>query len=258
VELEGTAAIVTGAASGLGEATARRLARLGAKVVVLDVQDDAGAMLAKEIDAAYVHADVTDTDQVIAGIERASALGPLRAFVNCAGIAIAQRTIGRDGEFESAHDIEAFGRVTTVNLVGTFNCLRLAATAMSRLEPLADGERGAIVNTASIAAFDGQIGQAAYSASKGGIVGLTLPVARDLAIVGVRVNTIAPGLFETPIYGSGPEAEQFKQKLREAALFPPRLGAGDEFARLVVELLTNRYMNGETIRIDGGARLPAR
>jgi NAD(P)-dependent dehydrogenase (short-subunit alcohol dehydrogenase family) len=258
VELDGCAAIVTGGASGLGEATARRLSRSGARVVIVDLQDDAGKQVAKDVDATYVHADVTEPDDVIGAIRRAGEMGPLRVLVNCAGIAIAQRVIGRDGGFETAHSLAAFERVIAVNLLGTFNCVRLATSIMSRLEPLDDGERGAIVNTASIAAFDGQTGQTAYSASKGGIVGMTLPLARDLAVVGIRVNTIAPGLFETPIYGAGADAEERKQKLQQQALFPPRLGATDEFARLAVELLTNGYVNGETIRLDAGARLPAR
>ena len=255
MDIRGTSSIVTGGASGLGEATARLLAERGARVVVLDMNDAAGEALAKELGGAYAHADVTDPEQVIAAVEAAKELGPLRVLVNCAGIGSASRTIGRDGSYESAHDLEHFTKVIAINLIGTFNCIRLAATAMSQTEPLADGERGAIVNTASIAAFDGQIGQAAYSASKGGIVGMTLPIARDLAVVGIRVNTIAPGLIDTPIYGSGEGAEAFKANLKRDVVFPDRLGRADEFARLAVELITNGYMNGETIRIDGAARL---
>jgi NAD(P)-dependent dehydrogenase (short-subunit alcohol dehydrogenase family) len=224
-------------------------------VVVLDMNDAAGEMIAKEVGGVFHHADVTSTDDVIAAVEAAKEMGPLRALVNCAGIGWASRTIGRDGSYESAHNLEAFARVISINLIGTFNCVRLAASAMSQTEPLADGERGAIVNTSSVAAFDGQIGQAAYSASKGGVVGLTLPLARDLAVIGVRVNTIAPGLIDTPIYGSGTRAEEFKATLRRDVVFPDRLGTPEEFASLAVELVTNSYMNGETIRIDGAARL---
>jgi NAD(P)-dependent dehydrogenase (short-subunit alcohol dehydrogenase family) len=255
MDIQGTSAIVTGGASGLGEATVRLLAGRGARVVVLDMQDAAGEALANEIEGVFVHADVTDTAEVTAAIEAAAELGPLRSLVNCAGIAWAARTIGRDGSYDSAHDLDAFSRVLAINVVGTFNCTRLGATAMSRTDPLTDGERGAIVNTASLAAFDGQIGQAAYSASKGGVVGMTLPLARDLAVVGIRVNTIAPGLIDTPIYGSGEASEDFKAKLKRDVVFPDRLGYPSEFASLAVELITNSYMNGETIRIDGAARL---
>jgi NAD(P)-dependent dehydrogenase (short-subunit alcohol dehydrogenase family) len=256
LDLNGTSAIVTGGASGLGEATSRLLASRGARVVVLDMQDDKGDKVAKDVGGVYARADVTNTDEVIAAIEAGEELGPLRALVNCAGIGWAQRTVGRDGAYDSAHDLEAFQKVIAINLVGTFNCIRLAATAMSRTEPLADGERGAIVNTASLAAFEGQIGQASYSASKAGIVGMTLTIARDLAAVGIRVNTIAPGIIDTPIYGQGEGSESFKQKLGEGILFPKRLGTAAEFATLAVELLTNSFLNAETIRIDGGMRMP--
>jgi NAD(P)-dependent dehydrogenase (short-subunit alcohol dehydrogenase family) len=255
MDIRGTSAIVTGGASGLGEATARLLTERGARVVVLDMQDAAGETLAKELGGIFAHADVTKTDEVTAAVEAAKELGPLRSLVNCAGIGWASRTIGRDGSYESAHNLDAFSRVIAINLIGTFNCVRLAATAMSQTEPLVDGERGAIVNTASLAAFDGQIGQAAYSASKGGVVGMTLPIARDLAVVGVRINTIAPGLIDTPIYGSGEASEDFKAKLKRDVVFPDRLGHPAEFASLATELITNSYMNGETIRIDGAARL---
>lgn len=255
MDIQGASAIVTGGASGLGEATVRLLAERGARVVVLDMNDERGEAVAKEVGGVYAHADVTSTDEVIAAVEAAKELGPLRALVNSAGIGWATRTIGRDGTYESAHDLEVFKKVVNVNLVGTFNVLRLAATAMSQTEPLTDGERGAVVNVASLAAFDGQIGQAAYSSSKGGVVGMTLPVARDLAVVGIRVCTIAPGLIDTPIYGFGGNAEEFKAKLKKDVLFPDRLGYPAEFASLALELLTNSYMNGETIRFDGGARL---
>jgi NAD(P)-dependent dehydrogenase (short-subunit alcohol dehydrogenase family) len=255
MDISGASAIVTGGASGLGEATVRLLTERGAKVVILDMNDDAGDNLAKETGGIFAHADVTSTDEVRAAVEAAKELGPLRAVVNCAGIGWATRTIGRDGSYESAHDLDLFKKVVDINLVGTFNVTRLAASAMSQVEPQADNERGAIVNTASLAAFDGQIGQAAYSASKGGVVGMTLPIARDLAVVGIRVNTIAPGLIDTPIYGFGGNADEFKSKLSKDVLFPDRLGKPPEFASLAVELITNSYMNGETIRIDGGARL---
>ncbi len=255
MELNGISAIVTGGASGLGASTARLLAERGAKVVVADMNDVKGEAIAKEIGGVYSRADVTDTDQVIAAVEAAKELGPLRALVNCAGIGWATRTIGKDGNYDSAHDLEVFKKVVSINLVGTFNCIRLAATAMSQEEPAEDGERGAIVNTASVAAEDGQIGQASYSASKGGVVGMTLPVARDLAAVGIRVNTILPGLIDTPIYGEGEASEQFKEKLQAGVLFPKRLGRSDEFATLVIELLANSYMNAESIRLDGGIRM---
>ena len=250
-----SAAIVTGGASGLGEATVRLLSERDVRVVVVDRQDAKGEALADEVGGVFVRADVTNTDEVVVAVEAAKELGPLRCLVNCAGIGGAARTIGRDGTYESAYSLESFERVIAVNLVGTFNCIRLAATAMGQTEPMDDGERGAIVNTASLAAFDGQIGQAAYSASKAGIVGMTLPVARDLAVVGIRVNTIAPGLIDTPIYGQGEAAENFKNTLKRDVLFPDRLGTAAEFARLTLELLTNSYMNAETIRFDAGARL---
>jgi NAD(P)-dependent dehydrogenase (short-subunit alcohol dehydrogenase family) len=255
VKIDGASAIVTGGASGLGEATSRLLAQRGVKVVVADLQDEKGTALAKEIGGAYVHTDVTVTETIIAAVEEAKTLGPLRVLVNCAGIGSAQRTVGRPPSYETAFDLDNYKRVIAINLVGTFDAIRLAATAMAETEAQDNGERGAIVNTASLAAFDGQIGQAAYSSSKGGVVGMTLPVARDLAVIGVRVNTIAPGLIDTPIYGEGPGSEAFKDKLKRDVLFPDRLGTADEFASLALELITNSYMNAETIRIDGGARL---
>ena len=256
LDLTGTSSIVTGGASGLGEASVRALAARGASVVVVDLQDERGEAVAASVGGGYLRADVTDAEQVSAAVAAAEEHGPLRTLVCAAGIGWAARTVGRDGTPESAHDLAAFRRVVDVNLVGTFNCIRLAATAMGRTQPVdADGTRGAIVTLASIAAFDGQIGQAAYSASKGGIVGMTLPVARDLAAVGVRLNCVAPGLFDTPIYGEGEAAEAFKDKLKRDVLFPKRLGAADELASMVVELLVNSYANGEVVRIDGGARL---
>jgi NAD(P)-dependent dehydrogenase (short-subunit alcohol dehydrogenase family) len=256
MDINGVSAIVTGGASGLGEATARLLAERGARVVVADMKDDEGSKVAGEIGGAFCHTNVADTADVIAAVDTAGELGPLRVLVNCAGIGWATRTIGKDGQYESAHDLDLFKKVVEVNLVGTFNCIRLAATAMSRLDPLNDNERGAIVNTASVAAYDGQIGQAAYSASKGGVVGMTLPVARDLSAVGIRVNTIAPGLIDTPIYGQGEASDAFKARLQEGVLFPKRLGYPAEFATMAVELVTNSYMNGEDLRLDGGIRMP--
>ncbi len=256
MDINGISAIVTGGGSGLGEATARLLAERGAHVVVVDMADDKGEAVAKDIGGVFAHANVADTDEVIAAVEAAKEMGPLRALVNAAGIGWATRTIGRDGQYGSAHDLEVFKKVIEVNLVGSFNCIRLAATAMSQTEPLESEERGAIVNVASVAAFDGQIGQASYSASKGGVVGMTLPVARDLSAVGIRVNCIAPGLIDTPIYGTGEASEAFKDKLKQGVLFPKRLGTSEEFASLALELLANSYLNAETIRIDGGIRMP--
>ncbi|NLG47861.1 SDR family NAD(P)-dependent oxidoreductase [Gordonia sp. (in: high G+C Gram-positive bacteria)] len=256
MDINGASAIVTGGASGIGAASARRLAAQGAKVVIADLKAEDGEALAKEIGGAFVAVDVTDTAQIEAAINKAVELGPLKAVVNSAGIGWAQRTIGRDGEFASAHNLDLYKKVIAINLIGTFDCVRLAATAMSRNEPNENGERGAIVNLASVAAFDGQIGQAAYSSSKGGVVGMTLPVARDLSAAGIRVNCIAPGLIDTPIYGTGPESEAFKAKLGESVLFPKRLGVPDELASMVEELITNSYMNAEVVRVDGGIRMP--
>jgi NAD(P)-dependent dehydrogenase (short-subunit alcohol dehydrogenase family) len=252
LDIKGASAIVTGGASGLGEATARALADRGAQVVVVDRQP-AGAAVAAAVGGVFASADVTDEEQIAAAVATAAGLGPLRVMVNCAGVGRVTRTLDRRGvPLEQAK----FDFVLKVNVLGTFNCLRLAAAAMAATEPDSQGQRGAILNTASVAAFDGQIGQAAYSASKGAIVGMTLPIARDLAVVGIRLNTIAPGLFDTPIYGSGADAEAFKAKLGESVLFPKRLGHAEEFATLAVELLTNDYMNGEVVRLDGAIRLP--
>lgn len=256
MDISGVSAIVTGGASGIGAATARRLAAKGAKVVVADLQADKGAALADEIGGAFCKVDVTNTDDIVNAIEMAKSMGPLRVLVNSAGIGWAQRTVGKDGAYDSAANLDAYKKVIAINLVGTFDCIRLAATAMSTTEPLEYGERGAIVNVASVAAFDGQIGQAAYSSSKGGVVGMTLPVARDLAAIGVRVNCIAPGLIDTPIYGEGEGSEAFKANLQKGVLFPQRLGNPDELASMAVELVTNSYMNAETIRVDGGIRMP--
>ncbi len=258
MEIAGAAAVVTGGASGLGEATARLLAERGARVTVVDLDEERGTHVAAEIDGRFAKADVRSEPEVIAAVDAAMELGPLRVLVNCAGIGLPSRTIGRDGAYDSAHSLEAFELVVGINLTGTFNCTRIAASAMSRGEPDADGQRGAIVNTASVAAFDGQIGQAAYSASKGGIVGMTVPLARDLAVAGIRVNTIAPGLIDTPIYDKAPDPAAFKEHLKRDVLFPPRLGTSDEFASMVLELVTNDYMNAAVVRLDAGARLRPR
>lgn len=250
MDIAGAAAVITGGASGLGAATARRLAKADVRVVLADLQDDLGDAVADQVGGAYVHADVTDPEQVQAAVDAACEMGPLRILVNCAGIAPPARTLNREGE---PHDLRHFERVVAINLVGSFNCIRLAAVAMADTALLDTGERGAIVNTASVAAFDGQVGQAAYSASKGGIVGMTLPVARDLSSIGVRVNTIAPGIMDTPMLAGLPEAA--KESLGQQVLFPKRLGTTAEYADLAYLLLTHSYMNGETVRMDGGIRM---
>jgi len=256
MDISGASAIVTGGASGIGAASARLLAKRGAKVVVADLQEDKGQELAKEIGGAFCKVDVTKTEDIINAVEMAKSMGPLRVLVNSAGIGWAQRTVGKDGSYDSAANLDVFKKVIAINLIGSFDCIRLAATAMSVTEPLEYGERGAIVNIASVAAFDGQIGQASYSASKGGVVGMTLPIARDLAAIGVRVNTVAPGLIDTPIYGDGDNSEAFKANLQKGVLFPQRLGGPEELASMVIECITNSYMNAECIRVDGGIRMP--
>lgn len=256
MDINGVSAVVTGGASGIGAAVCRTLADAGAKVVIADLQADKGNELADEIGGMFATVDVTKTEDIVDAVEMAKSAGPLRVLVNSAGIGWAQRTVGKDGSYESAADLDAFKRVVAINLVGTFDCIRIAGTAMSQTEPLDSGERGAIVNIASVAAFDGQIGQASYSASKGGIVGMTLPVARDLAAIGVRVNTVAPGLIDTPIYGEGEGSEAFKANLRKGVLFPQRLGEPEELASVVLECVRNSYLNAETIRVDGGIRMP--
>jgi len=256
MDIDGASAIVTGGASGIGAAAARLLAERGAKVVIADLQEDRGNELAGEIGGAFAKVDVTNTDDIVNAVEMAKSMGPVRVLVNSAGIGWAQRTVGKDGTYESAANLDAFKKVIAINLIGSFDCIRLAATAMSTTEPLESGERGAVVNIASVAAFDGQIGQASYSASKGGIVGMTLPIARDLAAIGVRVNTVAPGLIDTPIYGQGDASEVFKSNLQKGVLFPQRLGSPEELASVVIECVTNSYLNAETIRVDGGIRMP--
>lgn len=253
MELNGTSAIVTGAASGLGEATARVLAAAGAFVVVADLNDEAGKDVAASIGGHFAHTDVTDETQVTEAVGAAVSSGrPLRVAVNCAGIGFASRTVGRDG---TPHDLAAFSRVVAINLTGTFNVMRIAAAAMAKTEPAdADGQRGVIINTSSVAGIEGQTGQLAYSASKGGIIGMTVPAARDLSVIGVRVLTICPGIIDTPIYGTGPASEEFKARLAAPVVFPKRMGTAAEFAQLACSLIENDYMNAEVIRFDGGVR----
>ena len=249
MQLDGIGALVAGGASGLGEATARELAARGARVTVADLNEERGDALAGELGGAFVRADVTDEAQVQAAVD---AVEGLRVAVSCAGIGWAERTVGKGG----AAALAPFETVIRVNLIGTFNVLRLSAAAMSQGEPDAEGERGVVVMTASIAAFDGQIGQAAYSASKGGVVGLTLPAARDLARQGIRVCTIAPGLFDTPLLAGLPE--EARQALGAQIPFPPRLGRPEEYARLACQIAENTMLNGETIRLDGAIRMAPR
>jgi NAD(P)-dependent dehydrogenase (short-subunit alcohol dehydrogenase family) len=253
MDVSSVAAVVSGGASGLGEATVRRLHALGARCTILDRDAGRAEALAKELGGAtrVAAVDVTDPDQVAAAVEQAAAQGPLRVAVACAGIGWVGRLVNRDG---TPHDLGAFRSVIEVNLIGTFNLMRFAAAAMSRTEPLEHGERGVIVTTASIAAFEGQVGQIAYAASKGAIVGMTLPAARDLAAVGVRVVSIAPGTMDTPLLGLLPE--EHKQALASGIPFPKRLGSPDDFAKLVCHICDNGYLNGETIRLDGALRMP--
>jgi NAD(P)-dependent dehydrogenase (short-subunit alcohol dehydrogenase family) len=249
--LSGTSALVTGGASGMGEATARRLAAAGATVVIVDRDQAKGEQVAAELEGRFAPADVTSEDDVKTAVAVATALAPLRTCIHCAGIGWAERTLNRAGD---PHSLETFRKVLDINLVGTFNVLRLAASGMSANEPDDNGERGVIVNTASIAAFDGQIGQAAYSASKGGVVALTLTGARDLAAAGIRVCTIAPGLVDTPLLGGLPD--DARDALAQSVLFPKRLGVPDDFASLAMEIVRNHYLNGEVIRMDAGIRMP--
>jgi NAD(P)-dependent dehydrogenase (short-subunit alcohol dehydrogenase family) len=253
MDLNGVSAVVSGGASGLGEATVRALAAEGAKVVVADMNEDKGKKVADEVGGVFVKTDVSNEEQVQAAVQAAVDTGaPLRVIVNSAGIGWASRTVNRDG---SPHDLASYETVIRVNLIGTFNLMRIGAAAISKTEPAdADGARGVVINTASIAGIEGQTGQIAYSASKGGIIGMTLPAARDLAAIGVRVNTICPGIIDTPIYGEGEAADAFKAKLAAPVPFPKRMGKASEFAHLVKSLIENDYMNGETIRFDGGIR----
>jgi len=242
--------LITGGASGLGEATARMAAENGAKVVIADLQADLGEKLAKEIGGRFAKCDVTaEADGKAAVALAVKEFGGVHVLVNCAGIAIAERTLGK----EAPHDLARFARVININLIGTFNMIRLAADAMAKAGPNAAGERGVIINTASVAAFDGQIGQAAYAASKGGVVGMTLPIARDLSRNGIRVCTIAPGLFETPMMQGLPKEAQ--ESLGKQVPFPSRLGRPAEYAQLARAIIENEMLNGETIRLDGAIRM---
>jgi NAD(P)-dependent dehydrogenase (short-subunit alcohol dehydrogenase family) len=253
MRIEGSSALVVGGASGLGEASARLLHQRGASVTIADLNAEKGAALAAELGIEFVACDVREEDQVQAAVEHAAgADGGLRIAICCAGIGWAQKVAGSKG----AHPLLPFETTIAINLIGTFNVLRLAATAMIATSPLDDGERGVCVNTASVAAFDGQIGQIAYSASKGGIVGMTLPAARDLAQQGIRVNTIAPGLFDTPLLAALPE--EARQKLGAGVPFPRRLGSPAEYAELACHMVENRMLNGEVIRLDGALRMPPR
>ena len=255
MKIAGTSALVTGGASGLGAATARRLVAQGAFVSIADLNKEAGAALASELGehAQFIEANVTDAGSMEQAVSLAAAKpGGIRMLVNCAGIGIAERVVGKD----APHDLSQFNKVIQVNLIGTFNTLRLAAAAMTANEPDAEGERGVIINTASVAAFEGQIGQAAYSASKGGIVALTLPAARELARFGIRVVSIAPGLFDTPLLAGLPEPARIS--LGQQVPFPSRLGRPDEYAALAQHIIENPMLNGETIRLDGAIRMQPR
>ncbi|HEV8440824.1 MAG TPA: 3-hydroxyacyl-CoA dehydrogenase [Methylomirabilota bacterium] len=255
MKIMGSTIVITGGASGLGRATAERLYASGGRVVLLDLPTSAGAKVAEGMgsNAQFAPGDVTSADDVTAGLEAAAKrFGSIQALVNCAGIGPAEKTFGRRGPA----DLDKFTRTIQINLIGTFNCIRLAAAHIARNEPAADGERGVIVNTASVAAFDGQIGQAAYSASKGGVVGMTLPIARDLAELGIRVCTIAPGLFDTPMMATLPE--DVRASLGKQVPFPSRLGRPAEYAALAVHIMENVMLNGETIRLDGAIRMQPR
>jgi len=249
MQIKNTVFLITGGASGLGAATAQMAAANGAKVVIADLQVEAGEKLAKDLGGKFVKCDVTSEADGKAAVAAAAALGGPQVLVNCAGIGVAERTIGKD----APHDLGRFTKVIGINLIGTFNMIRLAADAMAKAGPNAAGERGVIINTASVAAFDGQIGQAAYSASKGGVVGMTLPIARDLSRNGIRVCTIAPGLFLTPMLLGLPKEAQ--DSLGKQVPFPPRLGKPEEYAQLAKSIVENEMLNGETIRLDGAIRM---
>jgi NAD(P)-dependent dehydrogenase (short-subunit alcohol dehydrogenase family) len=252
MEIAGKVFIVTGGASGLGEGTARMLTAHGAKVVIADLQVEQGQAVADELGAAFVRADVSQEADGQAVIAKALSLGRLMGLVNCAGIAPAVKTVGKEG----AHSLAIFAKVINVNLIGSFNMIRLAAEAMCKNEPESTGERGVLISTASVAAFDGQMGQAAYAASKGGVVGMTLPIARDLARNGIRNMTIAPGIFGTPMLFSMPKEVQ--DALAANVPFPSRLGTPADYAKLVHQIITNEMLNGEVIRLDGAIRLAPR
>jgi NAD(P)-dependent dehydrogenase (short-subunit alcohol dehydrogenase family) len=253
MELRGASVLVAGGASGLGAATARELADRGARVAIVDLNEEAATDRARELNGIAFKADVTAEDEVKAAVDgTVEAFGNLRFAVSCAGVGWAERTVSKNGPA----NLQPFETVVRINLIGTFNVLRLSAAAMAQNEPGEDGERGAVVMTASIAAFDGQIGQTAYAASKGGIVGLTLPAARDLAGIGIRVCTIAPGTFDTPLLAALPE--EAREALGKQVPFPKRLGRPEEFAELACHIAENRMLNGETIRLDGALRMPPR
>jgi NAD(P)-dependent dehydrogenase (short-subunit alcohol dehydrogenase family) len=250
VQIKNSVFLITGGASGLGAATARMAAANGGKVVIADLQVDAGEALAKELGAKFTRCDVTSEADGKAAVEAAlKGCGGIHVLVNCAGIGVAERTIGK----EAPHDLARFTKVVSINLIGSFNMIRLAADAMAKAGPNASGERGVIINTASVAAYDGQIGQAAYSASKGGVVGMTLPIARDLSRNGIRVVTIAPGLFLTPMLQGLPKEAQ--ESLGKQVPFPARLGRPEEYAALAKHIVENEMLNGETIRLDGAIRM---
>ncbi len=249
MDINGKVFIVTGGASGLGEGTARMLTQAGGKVVIADMQADKGEAIAKELGGAFVQCDVSDEQQGQAVVAKAVSMGKLMGLVNCAGIAIGEKTVGKDGP----HKLGAFAKTIQVNLIGSFNMIRLSADAMSKNEPESTGERGVLISTASVAAYDGQIGQAAYSASKGGIVGMTLPIARDLARNGIRNMTIAPGIFGTPMMFGMPQSVQ--DSLAASVPFPSRLGTPADYAKLAKHIIENDMLNGEVIRLDGAIRL---
>ena len=258
MQLQDKGVLVTGGASGLGEACVRLLTQAGAKVVIADLNSDAGIALSTEhshtgLSTLFVKTDVTDEESMRAAVRDAvETFGGLHVLINCAGIGVAEKVLGKNGP----HDLRSFSKVIQVNLIGTFNAIRLAAAEMTENVPNEEGERGVIINTASVAAFDGQIGQAAYSASKGGIVGMTLPIARELARFGIRVNTIAPGIFDTPLLGALPEPARIS--LGQQVPFPPRLGRPSEYAALAKHMIENVMLNGEVIRLDGGIRMQPR
>jgi len=252
VKIEGASAIVVGGASGLGEATVRELHARGAALTIADLNAEVGSALAAELGVRFVACDVREESQVQEAVQAAASAGPLRIAVCCAGTGWAQKVAGSKGP----HPLLPFETIIQINLIGTFNVLRMAAAAMIATEPVEEGERGVCVNTASIAAFDGQVGQIAYSASKGGVVGMTLPAARDLAQYGIRVNTIAPGLFDTPLLASLPEPA--RAKLGAGVPYPPRLGLPAEYAQLACHIVENRMLNGEVVRLDGALRMPPR
>lgn len=253
MDIHGAVALVSGGASGLGEATVRALVAAGAHVVIADLNEPLGKALASELGARFLKTDVADADQVQAALDLASTLGTLRTVISCAGVGAVMRTVDKSGK---PHDMQIFQRVISINLFGTFNMVRLGAAQLAKNEPDAGQQRGVIINTASIAAFDGQVGQAAYAASKGAVVGMTLPVARDLGKLGIRVCTLCPGTMDTPLLAALPESA--RKTLAESIPFPSRLGLPSEFAKLALHVIDNDYLNGESIRLDGALRMPLR